>query len=168
MITSRSKIVRTIVLTVMALGLTASLFGQFPIKIPKIPKINIEKPQAPDTSSTSAETASSTRSSKSSSSGSEYEGKAIPGAKLLFSTTPFTSGGASKTNFTSSDFIYARLDLGGKTVYDTFGMKNMGARDSYYLYVSMKGSKDPAGDFPVWINYDVIMLVTKEDANKTY
>ena len=44
----------------------------------------------------------------------------------------------------------------------------MGARDSYYLYVSMKGSKDPAGDFPVWINYDVIMLVTKEDANKTY
>jgi hypothetical protein len=143
--------------------------AQFPIKIPKIPKINIEKPSStPDTSSTTGEITSSPSSSNSSSSESSDEGKAIPGAKLLFSTTPFTSGGANRTTFTSSDFVYARLDLGGKTVYDAFGMKNMGARDSYYVYVSMKGSKNPTGDSPIWINFDVIMLVTKSDANKTY
>jgi hypothetical protein len=169
MITSRSKFVRTIVLTVMALGLTASLFGQFPIKIPKIPKINIEKPQTPDTSPASGATIPSESTTGSSSSDSEDRGKSIPGAKLVFSTAPFNSGGAAiKTNFRSSDFIYARLDLGGRTVYDAFEMKKMAARDFYYLYISLNISKDRIVWPNHWINYTAILLVTKEDANKTY
>ena len=123
-------------------GLSSSK-AQFPIKIPKIPKINKEQPSAPDTSSTSDEITSSDRSSDPLSSDSEDRGKAIPGAKLAFSTSPFASGeAATKTNFRSSDFIYARVGLGGRSVYDAFGMKSMGVREFYYLYISMSVSKD--------------------------
>src|SRR6476469_4227741 len=49
MIPSKYKIVRTIVLTAITLGVTASLSGQFPIKIPKI-KVDKPKPTQSDSS----------------------------------------------------------------------------------------------------------------------
>lgn len=158
----------TLILIFVGIAGLSSTIAQFPIKIPKVPKINVEKPQAPETSSASGETTSAIP-SNSSGSDSEDGGKAIPGAKLVFSTTPFNGGSAAaKTNFKSSDFIYARLDLGGRTVYDAFGMKSMGARDFYYLYISMSVSKDRINWQSHWMNHTAILLVTKEDANKTY
>src|SRR5690349_10395853 len=69
---------------------------------------------APQKSDSAA--ASNNTDSSSSSRDANTFGKPIPGAKLLFSNSP--DGAAPKTTFTSSEYIYGRLDLGGRTMYD--------------------------------------------------
>lgn len=139
--------------------------AQFTITVPKIPKIKKEKPQPNVESPTSTSTTPSDRSSDSSSLTSEDRGKRIQGAKITFSTTP---GGAPSTNFRSSDFIYGRLDLGGRTVYDAFEMKGLGTRDFYYINYYIDITQDGKSWEHNWHNGASIVLVTKADAQKTY
>jgi hypothetical protein len=91
----------------------------------------------------------------------------IPGARITFSNDP--NGSNPKTSFTSSEFIYGRLDLGGKTVYDAFGLKNFGDAKFYYIYYHLRIL--PAGQDGWehdWHNGKRSVLITKEDAKKTY
>jgi hypothetical protein len=153
-----------IVLLIALFTLADTATAQFTITIPKIPKIKKDKPQPSVESPTTTSTTSSDTSS-SSSSASENRGKRIPGAKITFSTTP---GGAPSTNFKSSDFIYGKLDLGGQTIYDAFGLKGLGTRDFYYIKYSIDITQDGKPWEHNWHNRGSIVLVTKEDANKTY
>ena len=91
----------------------------------------------------------------------------IAGAKITFSNNP--DGSNPKTSFSSSEYIYGRLDLGGKTMYDAFGLKNMGANAKYYsihyhLNIIQPGKEAWEHDWHNGINYT---LITKEDAQKT-
>lgn len=98
---------------------------------------------------------------------SEVRGNPIPGARITFSNNP--DGSNPKTSFTSSEFIYGHLDLGGKTVYDVFGLKNQTDVPIYYInydLVIYEPGKEPyAGHWGGSFNNT---LVSKEDAKKTY
>jgi hypothetical protein len=99
--------------------------------------------------------------------GQDVRGIPIPGAKITFSNNP--DGSNPKTSFTSAEYVYGRLDLGGKTVYDAFGLKNV--KDAkfyslhYHLNVLAPGKEAWEHDWHNGINYT---LMTKEDAQKTY
>ena len=100
---------------------TASISAQFKINIPKIPKITRDKPQTPQTTSEDASTASPSSSANpvSTRTSEIRAGIPIPGAKVFFSTTPFTNGNAgAKSTFTSQEFIYGRIEL-NKSISDT-------------------------------------------------
>ena len=100
--------------------------------------------------------------------GQEVRGIPISGAKITFSNSP--DGSDPKTSFSSSEYIYGHLDLGGRTMYDAFGWKAMGERQFYYVsyYVKiLKPSDDPPGNFG-WFQGRTYTLVTKEDAQKTF
>lgn len=138
-------------------------FGQFTITIPKIPKIKKDKP----TTTVDSPTTTSESSSNPSSSVTENRGKPIPGAKITFSNNP--DGSNPKASFASSEYIYGRLDLGGRTVYDAFGLKGLGDAKFYYinyhLAVLQPGKEPWEHD---WHNGGSYTLMTKEDAQKTY
>jgi hypothetical protein len=58
--------------------------------------------------------------------------KSVPGAKIYFSDMPFTtSNSGSKSSFTSSDFIYGRLELDNKTLLEAFGLPKDGESPMY-------------------------------------
>ena len=172
---ARSSLMLLAVLAVAAF-FTQPAAGQFPkIDIPKIIKEVMTPPPTRDdssagTSSTSSSSASSSTSSSSSSSSQatgEVRGKPIPGARITFSNNP--DGSNPKTSFTSSEFIYGKLDLGGKTVYDAFGLKNQTDVPIYYIHYDVKiykpGEQPYEGNWGGSFNQT---LVTKEDAKKTY
>ena len=144
---------------------TASISAQFKINIPKIPKITKEKPQP----SGSGDTASPSPTSVSSSAR-EPEVKAgvsIPGARMSFSTTPFSDGsGAGQSSFTSADFIYGRLDL-GRSIFDAFGMKGFGNKDFYYLNYGIDVEANGERTYYALPRTEPI-LITKELAKQTY
>lgn len=139
--------------------------GQITFTIPKIPKITKEKPPTTVESPTTTGTISSDSSSSPASPANR--GKPIPGARITFSNNP--DGSNPKTSFASSEFIYGRLDLGGKTVYDAFGLKGLGNADfyyiSYHLAVLQPGKEPWEHD---WHNGGSYTLMTKEDSQKTY
>ena len=145
---------------------TETAAGQFSIpkiKIPTIPKKeNPATPNKPDPVSSSSNTGSSTTTRSG-----EVRGKPIAGAKITFSNNP--DGSNPKTSFTSSEFIYGRLDLGGRTVYDVFGLKNQTDVPIYYINYDLKiykpGEKPYEGNWGGAFNNT---LVTKEEANRTY
>ncbi|MEP6944967.1 MAG: hypothetical protein ABJA02_03555 [Acidobacteriota bacterium] len=137
--------------------------GQFPkISIPKIPK----KVQPPTTNTQDTGTQTSDSSSRSQKSDGAVRGMPIAGAKITFSNNP--DGSNPKTSFTSSEYIYGRLDLGGKTIYDAFGLKNV--KDAkfysihYHLNIIKPGKEAWEHDWHNGVNYT---LITKEDAQKT-
>ena len=142
---------------------TQSAVGQFPkIKLPKVTK--------QDVSSTSATADAGNQNSNSSPSvpDGDVRGIPIPGAKITFSNNP--DGSNPKTSFTSSEYIYGRLDLGGKTVYDAFGLKNLGDKKGFYsihyhLNIIQPGKTAWEHDWHNGVNYT---LISKEDAQKTY
>src|SRR5215204_5639289 len=101
--------------------------GQFKIPKIKVPKITTDAPST----TTSPDTATPTRESSSSVRSDDARGRPIAGAKITFSNSP--DGSNSKTSFSSSEYIYGRLDLGGKTVYDAFGLKNQTDVPMYYI-----------------------------------
>jgi hypothetical protein len=135
------------------------------IKIPKIPKTT----DAPPTTTTSNpdRTISSTPVSASSVTTGEVRGTPIQGARITFSNSP--DGSNPKSTFASSEYIYGRLDLGGKTVYEAFGLKNQTDVPIYYIHYDLKiykpGEKPYEGNWGGAFNQT---LVTKEDAQKTY
>lgn len=139
--------------------------GQFTlpkIKIPKIPKKDVPAtPSSPDRSAGPASISTSTASTG------EVRGKPIAGARVTFSNNP--DGSNPKTTFSSSEYIYGRLDLGGKTVYEAFGLKNQTDVPIYYINYDVKiykpGEKPYEGNWGGAFNNT---LVTKEDAQKTY
>jgi hypothetical protein len=94
-------------------------------------------------------------------------GKPIQGARITFSNNP--DGSDPKTSFSSSEFIYGKLDLGGRTVYDAFGLKNFGDAKFYYIYYHLRilpaGKEGWEHD---WHNGKRAVLVSKEDAKKTH
>jgi hypothetical protein len=97
--------------------------------------------------------------------------KPITGAKMYFSSTPFTAGHeGSKTTFTSADFIYARLELNKQTLSEAFNIssnktgrhylryrvstfKNGEQKESYNLwdYLLLK----PEIEKNTWLNFDI-------------
>lgn len=132
------------------------------IKLPKItiPKIKTEAPS-------STEEAAATANSSIQQADSEVRGIPIRGAKITFSNNP--DGSNPKTSFSSSEYIYGRLDLGGRTVYDAFGLKNQGANPKYY-YINYDLQIYKPGEQP-WENWGGsrnFTLLTKEEAQKTY
>ncbi len=74
--------------------------------------------------------------------------KTIPGAKMYFSDQPFASSNeGSKSSFTSSDFIYGRLELDGKKLGEAFGLpkdgeSTMNNKSDCYLYYEVTVFKD--------------------------
>src|SRR4051812_32701717 len=111
--------VRSSFLLIAAIAL-ASFFtepavGQFPIKvtIPKLPKKD-----SPVTTNTPDTVISTSDSSEPVRVGGDARGKPISGARITFSNSP--DGSNPKTSFASSEYIYGKLDLGGRTVYDAF------------------------------------------------
>ncbi len=146
--------------------LTEPAMGQFTmpkIKIPKIPKPDA-RPTPNDTDNNPVTTNSNSDSS-SPDRGSNVRGMPIPGARVTFSNNP--DGSNPKTSFASSEYIYGRLDLGGRTMYDAFGFKNLADAKFYYINYDVQIWKP--GEKP-WDNWsgNSYVLVTKEDAQKTY
>lgn len=145
---------------------TEPAVGQFKLPKIKIPKIVKEDVATPTSSDSDPVTTTSTSSSRVTNiSG---RGKPISGARITFSNNP--DGSNPKASFASSEYIYGRLDLGGKTMYDAFGWKAMGDRKFYYVSYFLKirpaGSND--GWEHDWHNGRGYTLVTKEEAQKTY
>ena len=138
--------------------------GQFTIPKIKLPKIpSKDAPATPDKADRSSPT------SRPSSPVSDGNARGIPisGAKITFSNNP--DGSNPKTSFSSSEYIYGRLDLGGRTVYDAFGLKNLGDAKfysiHYHLNILQPGKEGWEHDWHNGVNYT---LITKEDAQKTY
>ena len=146
-------------------SLAAPAAGQFPIKI-KIPKI--VKTESPSTSSptTSSDTPTRSSDSPSQAEGAEDRGSPIPGARITFSNNP--DGSNPKTTFSSSEFIYGRLDLGGRTVYDVFGLKNQKDVPVYYIHYDLNIVKPGQKIWDTWGGSFNQTLVTKEEAQRTY
>ncbi|MFN2501600.1 MAG: hypothetical protein ABR530_06275 [Pyrinomonadaceae bacterium] len=144
---------------------TEPAVGQFPI-----PKITLPKITKKDTSATPNRTdqVAPTPDSSSPVRDDNVRGKPIARAKVTFSNNP--DGSNPKTSFTSSEYIYGRMDFGGRTMHDAFEWKNMGDRKFYYVSYWLKiqplGSKD--GWEHDWHNGRGYTLVTKEEAQKTY
>lgn len=138
--------------------------AQFPIpkiKIPSVPKKDTPSTtNQPDTSSSTSNSSSTVLNGK-------VRGKPIAGAKITFSNSP--DGSNPKTTFASSEYIYGRLDLGGRTFYDAFGLKGLGEQKfysiRYHLKVLEAGKEGWEHD---WHNSRRYTLITKEDAQKTY
>src|SRR5215204_5447886 len=163
-----------VLIAAFALGLffTLPAKAQFPlpkIKIPKIPKTDAPATSNNPSTTNSPSTSNSDSPSESrSSDDSGVRGVPIPGAKISFSSSP--DGSNPKTTFTSSEYIYGRMDFGGKTMYDAFGWKAMGDKKFYYVSYWLKIL--PAGSNQGWEhdwhNGRGYTLVTKEEAQKTF
>ena len=167
---TRSSSLILIAVIAFASFFAAPAMGQFTITIPKIkvPKITKKEDAPPATPNNSDPVTTSNSDSDSSSepagSGS-VRGIPIPGARISFSNNP--DGSNPKTSFTSSEYIYGRLDLGGKTVYEAFGLKNQGNAKFYYINYDLQIWKPGEKPWDKWSG-NAYTLVTKEDAQKTY
>ena len=162
----RSSSLILIAVIAFASFFTQPAMGQFnipKIKIPRIPKMDAPAtPNNPDPVTPNSDSSQTGRNDNV-----EVRGIPIPGARITFSNNP--DGSNPKTTFTSSEYIYGRLDLGGKTVYDAFGLKNQTDVPIYYISYDLeiyKPGKSPyAGN---WGGSRNFTMVTKEDAKKTY
>ena len=170
---TRSSLILIAVIAVTSF-LTQPAMGQFTItipkvKVPKIPKKDAPAtPNNPDPVTSNPDSSMPTNSDSSSQAGpnANVRGIPIPGARITFSNNP--DGSNPKTTFTSSEYIYGRLDLGGKTVYDAFGLKNQGAAAKfYYINYDLQIWKPGEKPWDKWAG-NSYTLVTKEDAQKTY
>lgn len=89
----------------------------------------------------------------------------ITGAKMQFSNTPLlASADPSKAGFTSGEFIYARMDLGGKSLKDAFGL--VPQKSGYYylrVWVLISQDGESFGSHHQWES----MWVRDADINKT-
>jgi hypothetical protein len=154
------------------LGFSVAFYGQIRINVPKIPKIPNEKeqpttPGRPGGPPTTSPPSSST-SDPVSSQGSQLvkNGKPISGAKVYFSTAPFTNSSAgARSTFTSQEFIYGRLEL-NQSISDAFGLGNMPKRDYYYVkYYVLIGDNVDSSIGPHTGNH---LFLSKEDVSKNY
>src|SRR5688500_14628057 len=133
---TRSSSLILIAAIAIASFLTEPAIGQFTntipkIKVPKVPKQNAPAtPANPDPVTSNSDSSMTSNSDSSSQPRGNVRVMPIPGVRVTFSNNP--DGSNPKTTFTSSEYIYGRLDLGGKTVYDAFGLKNQGAAAKFY------------------------------------
>jgi hypothetical protein len=77
----------------------------------------------------------------------------VPGAKMYFGDKPFTANhDGSKTNFSSSGFIYGRLELDKQILQEAFGMSTEDAEAPWYLRCWVMIFKDGAeiGQHQLW------------------
>lgn len=140
----------------------AGQFGLPKVKLPTLPKKDAPAtPKSPDSAVNPTSPSSSTASTG------KVRGIPIAGAKITYSNNP--DGSNPKTSFTSSEYIYGRLDLGGRTVYEAFGLKSLGEQKFYSIRYHLKileaGKEGWEHD---WHNSRRYTLITKEDAQKTY
>lgn len=168
---TRSSLILIAVIAVTSF-LTQPAMGQFTItipkvKVPKVPKKDAPAtPNNPDPGTSNPDSSMPTNSDSSSQPRGNVRGIPIPGARITFSNNP--DGSNPKTTFTSSEYVYGRLDLGGKTVYDAFGLKNQGAAAKfYYINYDLRIWKPGEKPWDDWAGREYT-LVTKEDAQKTY
>ena len=149
-------------------AVVAPVSAQFPIKIPKIPKISKPKaPSSPTTSSSPSSAPVDISSDSSSSPSTARNENLIAGAKMYFSSTPFTNSSAgAKSSFTSADFIYGRLEL-NQSIYDAFGMKGFGNKDFYFLWYELEVEKNSNHEYDVSTKWDP-MLITKDEAKQNF
>lgn len=152
---------RVIGLFAITLFTAATFSAQFTIKIPKIPKINKEKPQTPQSETATASPAKTVLARAA-----EIEGgRAVPGAKVYFSTTPFTGSNAgAKSTFTSQEFIYGRLEL-NQSISEAFGLSKMPKRDYYYIRYKVFLGNEETGIGPNTGNY---LYLSKDDVGKNF
>ena len=159
---------KIVLMTGIMLTMTAALSAQITISLPKIPKIKKEKPQPETTGKPESYPSSSSSLPSIVSSGPASEirgGAALPGAKVYFSTTPFTGSNAgAKTTFTSQDFIYGRLEL-NRPIAEVFGLTKMPKRDYYFLKYKVFIGNEEMGIGPHTGNH---LFLSKEDAGKNY
>ena len=160
---------RSLLMLIAALAVasffTQSAAGQFPF--PKIELPKIFKTEAPATpKNTDPDPVSPNSDSSSPVPNGDVRGKPIPGARVTFSNNP--DGSNPKTTFTSSEFIYGRLDLGGKTVYDAFGFKNLGDMKFYYIDYNLQVVKPGEEVWDGAWSGNNYTMVTKEEAQKTF
>ena len=146
--------------------LTEPAMGQFTIPKIKIPKVT--KPDAPAPSDSTAPVTPTSDSSSPVRADGNVRGVPIRGAKIIFSNSPDYSN--PKTSFTSSEYIYGRIDFGGRTMSDAFGWKAMGERNFYYVsyFVKILPAGSNQGWEHDWHNGRSYTLVTKEEAQKTF
>ncbi len=86
--------------------------------------------------------------------------------KILFSGTPFSeSSSPNKTNFTSSDYIYGRLEISGSTIKEAFKLREI--KGHYFFVCEVEVLKDgkPVGYHVSRNNY---MLVPNENLDKSW
>jgi hypothetical protein len=148
--------------------------GQFNIKVPKLPKVVKEQPSRPSdpgqptTTGNSGGTRSpSERSNPSAGQSSAVSGGVpIPGAKVFFSSTPFTNNSSgARSSFASNEFIYGRLEL-DRSISEAFGLGNLPNRDYYYIrYHVIIGDGQGSSLGPNSGNY---LYLSKEDANRNF
>ncbi|MDI1242485.1 MAG: hypothetical protein PSX80_11235 [bacterium] len=145
----------------------ASSSAQFTIKIPKIPKMIKEKPQTPQSEDATPSPSSPSSSANTvSARASEIRGGAIiSGAKVYFSTTPFsTSSAGAKSTFTSQEFIYGRLEL-NQSISEAFGLGKMPKRDYYYVRYKVFIGDEELGIGP---NTGNPLYLSKDDVSKNF
>lgn len=130
--------------------------AQFPINIPKIPKIEKPKQEQPKTNqeNSNSENSSPNNSNKSNTSAQEKMLQVKPStvSKIYFSNQPFgATNDGSKTSFTTGDYIYGRLETGGKTLREAFGFtpvttENPFNKVIFNLYAYDPSEPSPEGD----------------------
>ena len=139
--------------------------GQFPLPKIKLPKIVRTETTTTPTNTDNPVTSNSDSSSPARGDDRSVRGMPIPGARITFSNSP--DGSNPKTSFSSSEYIYGRLDLGGKTMYDAFGFKALGNAKFYYIDYDIQIWKPGEKPWDNWSGHSYT-LVTKEEAQKTY
>jgi hypothetical protein len=85
---------------------------------------------------------------------------------IQFSNTPFTGiSTASKTDFTSGDYIYARLEVSGSSIKEAFKIREISGR--YFLVCELEVLKDgqPVGYHRYQNNY---LLLPTENLDKNW
>ncbi|MBS1738348.1 MAG: hypothetical protein JSS98_17335 [Bacteroidetes bacterium] len=95
----------------------------------------------------------------------EYLFIVLPDAKFYFSDKPFISSNTgAKTNFTSQEFIYGRLELGGKTVSEAFKLDKQPTEGFHYLNYGILIT--PTGKSEAELNYDQTIKYTVNNRSK--
>lgn len=150
-----------VIVTALFLAITATAQFSIPkIKIPKVPKTDTSsQPSSSDSPSSPASNSSSPTSSG------DVRGIPIRGARITFSNNP--DGSNPKTSFSSSEYIYGHLDLGGRTMAEAFGLNKMANASFYYINYDIQIWKPGEKPWDNWSGHNYT-LVTKEDAQKTY
>lgn len=99
-------------------------------------------------------------------------------AKFYFSDKPFThSSAGAKADFTSGEFIYGRLELGGKTVSEAFKLDAQPAKGFHYLnygiVITPKGQSESEARSDQTVEYTIYnrsrpILIREEEMKNTW
>lgn len=89
-----------------------------------------------------------------------------PAGKILFSNQPFGSSNVvTKSTFSSSEYIYGRLELSGSSIKEAFKLKESTSKDFLVCEVEVLKNGKPVGYHISRNNY---ILLPKENLDKTW